>query len=121
MYACFSSWVAICLRSFLPSETSWVAEQPFELAEDRQQVLPKAWIVLRHREMADAPHPRELRAGYGRRGCGGLLRRAGVVVLPGQEVDRAGSGVYLLLPSAEVPVDAVEECVAAVGARAALG
>src|SRR4029453_18690795 len=115
MYACFSSCVAT-----LSSLSLWLL-RVFQLFEYRQQVLPEPWVVLRHGEMADATHPRELRAGYSRCGRGGLLRRTGVVILPGQQVDRAGSGVYLLLPSAEIPVDAVEVGVAAVDTGAALG
>src|ERR671912_1548468 len=49
-----------------------------------------------------------------------LLRGAGVVILAGQEVDRAPGGVYLPLAPPEVPVHAVEVGVPAVDSGRAL-
>src|SRR5918999_652368 len=120
MYACFSSWVAICFRSFLSPETSRGAEQYFELAQDRQQVLPEPRVVLRHREMADAFHLREARPPYGVSGRGGLLGGTRVVVLPGEKVDRTPVGVDLVLSPAKVPVHAVEVRISPIDTRAAL-
>src|SRR4028118_1338245 len=84
--------------------------------EEGGPVRPEARVGLGHGEVADAGHRGALCAGDGFCGFDGPLRGAGVVVLAGQEVDRASGGVDLLLAPPKVPVDAVKVGVATIDA-----
>ena len=64
-----------------------------DLGQHRFEIRQKQRRVFAHREVAEVPHDRDLGAGHRARDRQRVLRRAGIIVLAGQQVERAGRRV----------------------------
>src|SRR5439155_401508 len=80
------------------------ADLPRRVPQRLQQIRPELRIILYHGEVPHAFHDGEPRARNRRRDCLAHLRRAGIIVLAGEQRDIAAVGVDPLDVLTPVPV-----------------
>src|SRR5580692_5205581 len=90
------------------------------LIEDRRDVAAKLFGVLAHRKMTELLHDGDAGALDRCSRPQRIVRRAGEIVLAGQQIERTGAGVDPLNAAAQVAIDPVEVKIALEHARSAL-
>src|SRR5690349_5887707 len=87
--ACAATTAAMIQRNFITYASSLRILLVEDVLQNRRDVAAELLWVFAHREMAEPLHDGGLRAGNAGRGAQRVLRRAGKIVLPGQEIERA--------------------------------